>query len=156
MRSVDVALALPATFLLASCLLAADGPPNYSGTWQLDAGKSPAAEGRLMTLTIEDDSGKINFTRVAHERDGKELTSRFSCQTGGVTCDFDEGGHKAKVSLWYDGPALVILKTDGPKEDSVTQWKLQLGPDKQSLSVDLTHIEPNDKSESLVFDKRPS
>jgi hypothetical protein len=50
----------------------------------------------------------------------------------------------------------MILKTDGPKEDSVTQWKLELSPDKHSLNVELTHIEPNDKSENLVFDKKSS
>ena len=156
MRCLHFALTLFAVPVVAFCLAAAAGPPDYSGTWQLDAAKSPEAAGRAVTLTIQEDSGKINFTRTARERDGREVTSRFSCQPGGTTCEFDEGGHKAKVSLWYDGTALVILKTDGPKEDSVTQWKLQLGPDKNSLTVDLTHIEPNDKTENLVFDKRRS
>ena len=157
MRSVKLALALlAAPILFSSLLLADDSPPNFSGTWQLDSAKSPAAAGETVTLTIQDSSGKITFTRVAHEKDGKEVTSRFSCQTGGSQCEFDEGGHKAKVSLWYNGPALVILKTDGPKEDSVTQWKLQLSPDKHTLNVEFTHIEPNEKAEDLVFDKQAS
>ncbi len=93
---------------------------------------------------------------MVRDTNGKEETSQFSCDVGGSQCDFDEAGRKAKVSLWYNGPALVILKTDGPKEDSVTQWKLDLSPDGKTLTVEFTHIEPNDKSESLVFDKKSS
>lgn len=155
MRCWNLALAvLAAQFLVSSVL--ADGPPNYSGTWQLNSAKTPEPGAESVTITIQDASGTIKFTRVAHETDGKDITSTFVCKPGGATCDFDEGGHKAKVSLWYDGAALVILKTDGPKEDSVTQWRLQLAPDKGSLNVDLTHIEPDEKPESLVFDKRAS
>lgn len=157
MRCSHVALALlAAPCFLSSLLMADDGPPNFSGTWQLDTAKSPGAAVQDVTLTIQDASGKIDFTRTAREKDGREVVSRFSCQTGGNQCEFDEGDHKAKVSLWYNGPALVILKTDGPKEDSVCQWKLQLGPDGKVLNVEYTHIEPNDKPESLVFDKKPT
>lgn len=147
---------LAAPILVSSLLLAEEAPPNLTGTWQLDTAKSPIGAAGAVTITIHDNAGKIDFTRVAREKDGKEITSRFSCKTGGNQCDFEEGDHKAKVSLWYNGSALMILKTDGPKEDSVTQWKLELSPDKHSLNVELTHIEPTDKSENLVFDKKPS
>jgi hypothetical protein len=132
----------------------AGNTPNFSGTWQLDASKSPSAEGRTITYTIQSASGKINFTRVVREKDGKEVTSQFTCDTMGTQCDFDEGGHKAHVSLWYNGAALMIMKTDGPNDDAVTQWKLELAPGGASLKVDLEHIDPTDKPESLVFDKK--
>jgi hypothetical protein len=154
MRCTLLARAVLAVPLIAPCLFAASNTPDFTGAWQLNEAKSPSASGQSITLTIQEPAGKINFSRVARDRDGKELTSQFSCQPGGTQCDFDENGHKAKVSLWYDGPALMILKTDGPKEDSVTQWKLELSPDGKQLNVDFTHIEPNDKSEKLVFDKK--
>ncbi len=157
MRYTHLALAVLAASVFSLSLPAADTtPPNFSGTWQLDSAKSQVRDANSITYTIQDASGKINFDRVIQERDGKNVTSKFSCDTVGTQCDFDENGHKAKVSLWYDGPALVILKTDGPKEDSVTQWRLELAPDGNTLTVKLTHLEPVDKSETLVFDKKSS
>ena len=155
MRSLHLALAVLAAPLIATSVFAgSSGPPNFSGSWQLDAAKSPQAEGRDITLNIQDTSGKINFTRLVHDRDGKEVKSTFTCDTVGTQCVFDEGTHKAKVSLWYDGSALVILKTDGPKEDAVTQWRLEIAPDGGSLKVQFDHIDPNDKSETFVFSKK--
>lgn len=157
MRCLHVALAvLAAPFLPLILCSASAGPPNFSGTWQLDAAKSEAGEGQEITLTIKDASGKLNFTRVVREKDGKDVTSQFACETGGNQCDFDENGHKAKVSLWYNGPALQILKTDGPKEDAVTQWSLQLSPDGKILTIGLDHIDPTDKKQTMVFDKKSS
>jgi hypothetical protein len=138
-------------------LLLAQQSLNFSGTWQLDAAKSQAGGGnRQVTFTIQDNSPKIEFKRVVQEGGGHEVVSQFTCETGGKECEFDEGGHKAKVSLWYDGTALVILKTDGPKEDAVTQWRLDLSSDGKTLTVDLTHIDPSGNPEKLVFDKMSS
>ncbi len=157
MRYTHLALAVLAASVFPFSLPAADdAQPNFSGTWQLDAAKSQAKDASSVTYTIQDASGKIDFNRVVAERGGKSVTSKFTCDTVGTQCAFDENGHKAKVSLWYDGTALVILKTDGPKEDSVTQWRLELAPDGNTLTVKLTHLEPVENSETLVFDKKAS
>jgi hypothetical protein len=142
---------------LFGSLLLAQQQPDLSGHWQLNAAKSQTnASNQSVTLTIQEDSPKIQFKRVVQEAGGQSVVSQFTCQIGGQQCDFDQGGHKAKVSLWYDGPALVILKTDGPKDDSVTQWRLALSPDGKSMSVTLTHIVPNENPEKLVFEKATS
>lgn len=155
MRCLQVALAILAAPVFPSFVLLAGGAsPNFSGTWELDPAKSERTEGQTMTVTIQNASGKISFERVVKDKDGKELKSQFSCEIGGNQCDFDENGHKAKVSLWFNGPALQMLKTDGPKEDAVVQWSLQLSPDGKTLNVELDHIDPVDKKQTLVFAKK--
>ena len=154
MRYSLVAFALLAAPLLAPSRLCAAAPPNFSGTWELDPAKSPDANGATITLTIEDGSGKITLQRSVHSKDGKEITSHFTCSPGGAECEYNDNGHKAKVSLWYNGPSLMILKTDGPKEDSTTQWKFELGPDGKILNVHCEHVEPAAKEEDNVFTKK--
>jgi hypothetical protein len=154
MRGSTLALVILAAPALSVLALGADtAPPNYSGTWQLDPAHSQVPSGESITYNIRDSSGKVDFTRVIHERDGKELTSHFACQAGGGECNFDEGGRKARVSLWYDGPTLVILQTN-TDDSSVTKWRLTLGPEGKTMNVSLQEMEPEYRTEKLVFDKK--
>ncbi|MFL6351864.1 MAG: hypothetical protein ACJ74Z_08450 [Bryobacteraceae bacterium] len=157
MRSFHWALAGLAALLLLPSLVAADtGSPNFTGAWQMDAAKSQVLDGRLVTLTLESVSNKLKMVRVVKGKDGKEVTSQFVCGTGGTECEYDEGGHKAKVSVWYNGPALVVLKTEGLKEDASDEWTMKLSPDTHTLTVALEHIDPTSKEETLVFSKQAS
>ena len=151
-RCAPLTLAL---FFAPSVLLpASPATPNFTGTWQLDPAHNTVEEGKTITYDIKDAAGKITFKRVVREKDGKEVTSQFTCAIGGDQCEFDDGGHKAKVSLWYNGSALMILKTEGPKEEAVTQWKLELSSDGKTLNIEYTHVDPPaEKAEDLVFKK---
>jgi hypothetical protein len=155
MRCFRLALAALAAPLLLPLLASADsGNPNFTGAWQMDAAKSQVVDGRLVTLTIENVSNKLKMVRVVKDKDGKEVTSQFVCGTGGTECEYDEGGHKAKGSVWYNGPALIVLKTDGLKEDASDEWTMKLSPDTHTLTVALEHIDPTSKEETLVFSKQ--
>jgi hypothetical protein len=137
-----------------SLLLSADADkPKLTGTWDLDAGKSQLEHSPgTVELSVQDASGKIQFTRTIHTPDGKDLVAKFECVAGGPDCAFDEAGHKSKVSLWYQGAALVILKTDGPSEDEVTQWTIK--GDKETLQIEVSHITPASKTENMVFSRK--
>jgi hypothetical protein len=132
--------------------------PNFNGTWQVDPAKSPDVHGATITLIIKDESGKIDYQRTVRETDGKQAVLRFTCTPNGSNCDLDEDGHKAKVSVWYDGPALMILKTNGPKQDATTERKLELSSDGNTLKVQFTNLDLNNSSkpETLVFAKQPT
>jgi hypothetical protein len=134
----------------------ASDQPNFSGTWKLDPARSPGANGASITLTIKDEAGKIDYRRSMKQNDGKEVVARFTCSPGASECDFDENGHKAKVSLWHDGTALVILKTGGPKQDATTERKLELSADGNTLKVQFTNLDldKSGKPETLVFVKQ--
>lgn len=149
----SVCLALP--LLLSGFLLANDTKPNFTGTWELDAAKSQILNGgESIQLAIQEDSGKIQVTKTTHLAGGKEVTSTFECTADGANCVYQDGGKKAQISLWYNGPALVFLKTDGPSDDEVSQSKLQLSPDESTLQIEVTHITPEGKPEMMVFTKK--
>jgi hypothetical protein len=155
MRCSRLAVAALATPLVFPLVVSGDpGTPNFTGSWQMDAAKSQVIDGRLVSLTIENVLNKLKMVRVVRDKDGKEVTSQFVCGTGGSECEYEVGGYKAKVSVWYNGPALVVLKTGGVKEDASDEWTMKLSPDTHTLTVALEHIEPTSKEETLVFNKR--
>jgi hypothetical protein len=157
MRGMLLALAvMAAPFFAVGPTAKAAGTPDFSGNWRLDTVKSPEVNGAMVTLAIQNDSGKIHYERTVRERNGKQMVARFSCAVDGSQCSFDENGYKAKVSLWYDGSALMILKTDGPKEDETTERRLELSPDGQTLTVQFTNLAGSGKPEKLLFTKEPA
>jgi hypothetical protein len=143
------------TVLAVPLLLSAGNQPNFGGTWKLDPAKSPGANGATITLNIKDEAGNITYERSMRQADGKQVEAHFACSPGGKECEFDENGHKAKVSLWYNGAALMILKTNGPKEDAMIERKLELSSDGNTLNVQFTDLDKDSKPQVLVFTKEP-
>jgi hypothetical protein len=129
---------------------------DFTGHWQIDQSKSKPGPEHTLSVEIEQQGSNVTFVRQYQDHDGKSATARFKCAVGSSSCEFDENGHKAKVSLWYNGPELVILKTDGEKHDSTVEWHMKLGEDGKTLNIDREMIEPSDGKESLVFNKSES
>ena len=151
MRYTSLTLALFAASLLPSTVLAA--APSLTGNWQLDPAQSQIDHNQTITLNIQENSDQLSFTRHVHDRDGKEIVSNFSCPVNGTSCEFDENSHKAKGSAWRDGATLFILKSEGPHENSSSEWQVQLSPDGQTLNVQYTELTPDNRTEKHVFHK---
>ncbi len=147
-KSVFVALA-------AAASLTASGV-DFTGHWQIDSSRSKLGPERTASLDVEQQGDKVTFVRQYQDHDGKSATARFTCVVGSNSCDYDENGHKAKVSLWYNGPELVILKTDGEKHDNTVEWHMKLADDGKTLNINREIIMPSDEKESLVFKKADS
>jgi hypothetical protein len=141
------------TFVFAPALVRADAT-NFTGTWEMDAAKSQVADGRTVTLVIETLAATYKIDRTVREKGGQETSTQFACGFG-KECEFSEGSHKSKIMAWYDGPSLTVCKTGGPAADVSNEWKLELSPDKKTLTVTVSHLDPNGKDETLVFDKKP-
>jgi hypothetical protein len=154
-------LACSATVLVGLALafaavLSADSPgAPFTGTWEMNASKSQLSDPRSTTLVIQPAQDKIKITATTKKGDSV-VTTEFTCPTNGKECEFDEGGHKSKLSLYFNGPNLEIFKTDGPETDSASQWNMQAAPDGKSLTIVVSHILPAGKDETLVFDKKPA
>jgi hypothetical protein len=144
-NSILVALATAASLFAAGT--------DFTGHWQIDEAKSKPGPERTMTVDVEQHGDTITFVRQYQDHDGKTATARFTCAVGSNSCDFDENGHKAKVSLWYNGPELVILKTDGEKQDNTVEWHMKLGDDGKTLNINREIIVPSEEKEVLVFNK---
>jgi hypothetical protein len=128
--------------------------PDFSGKWQIDPTQSHQPEDHNIALDITQNANGITFVRKYEEGGrGREVTSQFTCAPGGTSCNFDENGHKATVSLWYNGPELVILKTNGPKQDPTVEWHLMLDASGKTLTVKRENMAPDGKNEKLVFHK---
>jgi hypothetical protein len=144
-----------AAFFSFGLVLAGDSvSPDFSGVWELNAEKSQLPDGRLVTIKIEKVGNKIKWTRSDRAKDGKENVSEFICEAGASECELTEEGHKAKVSIWFNGPELVVLKTDGIKEENSIEWTLKMSDDKKSITAGLERIDPPGTSEKLVFNKK--
>lgn len=138
----------------AALLSAASAPPDFSGKWVLDPSRSQDANGDSIELTIQENSGNIDYKRTLRERGGKQEEMSFSCPPVGKSCVLTEDGHKAKVSLWYDGEKLMMAKTGGPDHDAATERKFELSADGKTLTVDFTNYSGSGKAQKLVFTKQ--
>src|ERR1700683_946107 len=113
---------------------ASESKADLSGTWKLDQARSESGQTyKDLVLLIEgkDQSIHIKETRGPNLR---EDVSDFTCGTMGKSCAMQDGPDKAKVTVYYNGPVLVVLKTDGRKGDSVTKWRLSRAPTSDSIN----------------------
>ena len=130
-----------------------DDKPNLSGTWKLDQPRTESSSfNARLKLLIEQKDQNIHI-QESRGPDLKEDISQFSCGTLGKQCDMQDGTAKANVSIYYNGPVLVVLKTNGRKGDSTTKWRLSLSSTGDALTLEVIHIDPKAKTERLVFSK---
>jgi hypothetical protein len=121
---------------------------DLSGNWQLNPAQSQihSKNTSAMILTIEQKGSAIHVIKATKGIDGKEVKLDFRCTTDGRECDVDG----TKISLWSDGTALVQLDICGKVVD---QSRMKLGTDGKSLSIEITHIEPDGEADKLFFNK---
>ncbi len=139
------------TLLLTSSFPALASELNFSGTWQVNAAQSQTFEGAATKVVIDQQGNQISFKKWTRERDGQLEESSFTCAIGGVTCDYTEGKHHSKVSLWYDGSSLVMLKTDGPRDRETTERSFTLSSDGKSLTMQFSNVAGGNNKKKLVF-----
>jgi len=137
----------------AAAVRADDGKPNLSGTWKLDAARSEMDQAdKDLVLEIEENGEDIHIKETRGPNPKKDV-SEFICDTMSKECPMQDGGDKARVSAYYNGPLLVVLKTHGRRGSTVEKRRLSLSPAGDSLILEVMHIEPEGKAGKLVFTK---
>jgi hypothetical protein len=140
-------------FFGAVLLSADEGVPNLSGTWKLAQGSGEPGHASKDLVLIIEEKGESIHVKETSGLDAKNDLSDFTCNTMGKECEMLDEGHKANVSVYYNGPVLVVLKTHGRKNDSVEKRRISLSEGGNSLVVEVIHIDPVGKAEKLVFSK---
>jgi hypothetical protein len=129
---------------------------TFDGNWQMDSAKSHVSDGRVVALTIATVAEGIKITMKTQKGDAKEVVSEFTSKLNGKACEMAEGDHKSKLTVWYDGPTLNACKENGPAGDVTSEWKFELGPDKQTMTMKISHYDPAAEDETIVFTKKTS
>jgi hypothetical protein len=139
------------TFVLLSAAWAADRP-DLNGTWQLSSSQTqgPDAKAKAYTLTIHQTDDTIALNEAITDPDGKERKVGIQCKTDGDACKIKDG----TVTLWYDGPALVLMNVQR-NNVNVVERRFQPSEDGKSLVVKVSPIAPpGQKQETLTFEKQ--
>lgn len=126
---------------------------TFDGNWQMDSAKSHVNDGRGITLVVATVDQGIKMTIKTKKGDSQEITSEFLTKLNGKACEFAEGSHKSQLTMWFDGSTLNASKEAGPSGDVTSMWKLELSPDKQTLTLKINHYEPAADDETIVFKK---
>ncbi len=128
---------------------------SLDGTWQMDSAKSHVRDGRSVTFIIASMDNGIKMTVKTKKGDAESVTE-FSTKFNGKASDFAEGDHKSQLTMWWDGTSLNASKEKGPADDVTAMWKFELSPDKQTMTLKISHYEPAADDETLVFNKKPA
>lgn len=82
--------------------------------------------------------------------EGSGPIADFRCNTEGQSCDVKIACHKASVSMYYNGPALVQLETKG---DLVIKRRFSVLPSGNSMKVEVTPMTGRIQTEDLEFER---
>jgi hypothetical protein len=141
-------------FSLAAFALAAAAAdrPDFNGTWSLDASRSQFGEDKLKSATLEirQTGDSIQIVEALTDPDGKERKLDIQCNTLGKECKTKD----EQVSIWYNGPMLVLMETRRGNE-VVLKRRLKRSDDGKTLSVEVMHIAPpGAKNEVYAFNRQ--
>jgi hypothetical protein len=76
------------------------------GSWELPG---TAESGATSNWTFSEQGNSIHVTHL----EGGTKVADFNCAINGSSCEVKEGGKKATMSMWFNGPKLVQMETKG-------------------------------------------
>ena len=128
--SIAVAMAPP---ILRALMISCPARAKLAGSWE-DNGT---------VWVIEDKGATVRLTRS----EGSQTVAEFECKLGGSECEGKDSGHKATVSLWFNGAALVEMETKGSE---VVKRRFEISPD-GDLELQTILITPAGATEHAEF-----
>lgn len=138
-------------FILALAAAVAADHPALGGMWVLDPSHSDmdATKIKSETLSIDQQAEAVHISETVTAPNGKESTSDISCNTAGETCKIKDHGH-ADVSFWYNG-AMLVMSEIRNGNDWIVKRRLKPSDDGHTLTIEVIHLAPVSKTETLTF-----
>jgi hypothetical protein len=121
----------------ATVTMAMANDPAVTGTWQ---SQSKPAD----SFVIQRTGDQIHL----QEMDGTNVKSEYTCKLGGQDCDV---GHGEKVSLWFNGPVLVELRTH---HDAVVKRRFAFADGGNQMQLEVDPINPPGKQDQIMYVKK--
>ena len=104
-----------------------------------------------MSINQKEDS--IDISR-SYTNGSKQLTVDINCSTDGQECKVKENGQTTQVSMYYNGPMLVVIE-QRHGNDFVTKKRLKTSDDGKTLNVEVMTINPPGRpTENLVYTRQ--
>ncbi len=125
-------------FALPLSVWADAGTSSISGTWQ--------AGDKSTDLVVEQTDGNVHVT----EQCGGKTLLDYTCKSNGKDCLFKDEGKKATVSIYFNGPKLVEIRTRG---NVVMKRRFGLKDNGKTLEVDQMPITLPGKTETFLYAK---
>jgi hypothetical protein len=112
---------------------------RFVGSWTV---QGDPANGAPVTWVFETKGDSLKIDQMK----GGEKLAEFECNTMGRECEMKEGGKKASVSMWFNGPKLVQLETKGSE---IVRRRFQINPKGDAMDVEITPVSQGGKAETL-------
>jgi hypothetical protein len=96
---------------------------------------------------IESQPAGLHITQI----EGSDPVTDFQCNTEGESCNVKVAGHKATVTMYYNGPALVQMETRG---DKVVKRRFSIVSPGNSMKVEVTSMNgASPETQELEFER---
>jgi hypothetical protein len=136
-----IRIVIAGLLVLAAAGLADDDEQRakLEGSWQLQT--EGAKEASAYVLQRSEDGMKISGTS-----DGKTVVD-MDCKFA-QECSVKDFGHKAKVTMYFNGPHLVQTETIGSR---IIRRRYTVTGDGNTMELEIIPIDPDGKAETVVF-----
>lgn len=92
------------------------------------------------TWILAENGDAMHITHVQNDR----KLADFECNTAGRECSVKDAGKAVKISMWFNGPKLVLMETRGSE---VVKRRFQIGGDGTGMELETIPIVPEGKPE---------
>jgi len=83
---------------------------------------------------------------------GSGAEAVYTCKADGQQCTIKIGGRKATVSMWFNGPKLVQMETQG---STIVKRRFAVQASGDTMELEIMPMSPSGKTETIQYKRAP-